>query len=200
MNQLCTSLWTSRFWLFIFWLIRSLFLALFFEIQCLQLAGSSSTVFAVNLILVASNCFNILDAKRAFCATPGLRSVSASIDSIYCNFCMVLSMFFTLVLAGTLFSLRDINLTLGLFSPRRHVVWRDSAGVRSSGSGIKSECTDIFSSEPDLWLLHHTDEPQREWNSCLWLQSRSVLSSFGVVLMSCRVNFHMYCNAEWQKI
>ena len=46
-----------------------------------------------------------------------------------------------------------------------------------------------FPSEPDLWLLRHTDEPQRRRNSCLWLQSRSVLDSFGVVLMSCRVNF-----------
>ena len=39
------------------------------------------------------------------------------------------------------------------------------------------------------WLLRHTDEPQNGRNSCLWLQSRSVLSSFGVVLMSCRVDF-----------
>ena len=44
--------------------------------------------------------------------------------------------------------------------------WRDSVGVRSSRSGLKSECVDIFSSEPDLWLLRHTN----------------------VVLMSCRVN------------
>ena len=39
------------------------------------------------------------------------------------------------------------------------------------------------------WLLRHTDEPQKGRNSCLWLQSRSVLSSFGVVFMSCRVDF-----------
>ena len=50
-------------------------------------------------------------------------------------------------------------------------------------------CTRAF------WLLRHTDEPQRERNSCLWLQSRSVLSSFGVVLMSCRVNFHVVRSA-----
>ena len=36
---------------------------------------------------------------------------------ICCNFCMVLSMFFRLVLANSLFSLRDINLTLGLLPP-----------------------------------------------------------------------------------
>ena len=114
----------------------------------------------------------------------GLRSF---IDPICCNFCMVLFMFFRLVLANSLFSLRDINLTLGLLPPRRHVVWRDSVGVESSRSGLKSECADIFH-QSFLWLLRHTDEPQRGRNSCLWLQSRSVLSSFGVVLMSCRVN------------
>ena len=66
------------------------------------------------------------------------------IDQICCNFCMVLSMFFRLVLANSLFPLRDINLTLGLLPPRRHVVWRDSVGVESSGSELKSECADIF--------------------------------------------------------
>ena len=34
--------------------------------------------------------------------------------------------------------------TLGVLPPRRHVVSRDSVGVRSSGSGLKSECADIF--------------------------------------------------------
>ena len=33
----------------------------------------------------------------------------------------------------------DINLL-----PKRHVVWRDSVGVKSSGSGLKSVCADIF--------------------------------------------------------
>ena len=100
------------------------------------------------------------------------------IDPICRNSCMVLSMFYRLVLANFLFSLRDINLTLGLLPPRRHVVWRDSVGVESF-----------------LWLLRHTDEPRRGRNSCLWLQSRSVLSSFGVVLMSCRVNSHVVRSA-----
>ena len=108
------------------------------------------------------------------------------IDPICRNSCMVLSMFYRLVLANFLFSLRDINLTLGLLPPRRHVVWRDSVGVESSRSGLKSECADIFH-QSFLWLLRHTDEPQKGRNSCLWLQSRSVFSSFGVVLMFCRV-------------
>ena len=116
------------------------------------------------------------------------------IDPICRNSCMVLSMFYRLVLANFLFSLRDINLTLGLLPPRRHVVWRDSVGVESSRSGLKSECADIFH-QSFLWLLRHTDEPQRGRNSCLWLQSRSVLSSFGVVLMSCRVNSHVVRSA-----
>ena len=67
-------------------------------------------------------------------------------------------------------------------------------GVESPRSGPKSEWGDIFH-QSFLWLLRHTDEPQRGRNSCLWLQSRSVLSSFGVVLMSCRVNFHVVRSA-----
>ena len=90
-------------------------------------------------------------------------------------------------MANSLFSLRDINLALELLPPRRHVVWRDSVGVaESSRSGLKSECADIFY-QSFLWLLRHTDEPQRGRNSC----PRSILSSFGVVLMSCRVKFHV---------
>ena len=116
------------------------------------------------------------------------------IDPICPNSYMVLSMFYRLVLANFLFSLRDINFTLGLLPPRGHVVWRDSVGVESSRSGLKSECADIFH-QSYLLLLRHTDEPQRGRNSCLWLQSRSVLSSFGVVLMSCRVNFYVVRSA-----
>ena len=69
------------------------------------------------------------------------------IDPICCNSCMVLSMFLRLVLANSLFSLRDINLTLGLLPPRRHVVWRDSVGVEGSGSGLKIRVRGYFSSE-----------------------------------------------------
>ena len=117
-----------------------------------------------------------------------------AIDPICCNSCIVLPMFFRLVLANSLFSLRDINLTLGLFPPRRHVAWRDSVGVESSRLGLKSKYADIFR-QSFRWLLCHTDEPQRGRNSCLWLQSRTVLISFGVVLMSCRVNFHVVRSA-----
>ena len=51
-----------------------------------------------------------------------------------------------------LFSLRDINLTLGLLPPRRHVVWRDSVdvGVESSGSGFKIRVRGYFASELSL--------------------------------------------------
>ena len=59
---------------------------------------------------------------------------------------MVLSMFFRLVLANSLFSLRDFNLTLGLLSPRRHVVWHDSV----SGSELKIRVRGYFSSELSL--------------------------------------------------
>ena len=62
--------------------------------------------------------------------------------------------------------------------------------LRVLGQGLKSECADIFH-QSFLWLLRHTDEPQKGQNSCLSLQSRSVLTSFGVVLMSCRIDFHV---------
>ena len=60
-------------------------------------------------------------------------------------------------------------------------------------NGLRDECG--VESEPDLWFLHHTEEPQRGRNSCLCLQSRSVLGSFGIVLMSCRVDFHVVRSA-----
>ena len=63
------------------------------------------------------------------------------------------------------------------------------------GQGIKSERADIFHQSRFLWLLRHTDVPQKGRNSCLWLQSRPVLSSFAVVLMSCRVDFHVVRSA-----
>ena len=66
------------------------------------------------------------------------------IDLICCNSCMVLSMFFRLVLANSLFSLRDINLTRGLLPPRRQVVCRDSVDVESSGSGLKIRVRGYF--------------------------------------------------------
>ena len=68
-------------------------------------------------------------------------------DPICCNFCMVLPMFLRLVLANSLFSLRDIALTLGVLPSRRHVVWRDSVGVEGSGSELKIRVRGYFSSE-----------------------------------------------------
>ena len=43
-----------------------------------------------------------------------------------------------------IFSLRDINLTLGLLPSRRQVVWRNSVDAKSSKLGLKQECADIF--------------------------------------------------------
>ena len=71
---------------------------------------------------------------------------------------------------------------------------RDSVGVESSRSGLKLEGADIFH-QSFPWLLRYTDDPQKERNSCLWLQSHSVLSSFGVVLTSCRVDHHLVRSA-----
>ena len=74
---------------------------------------------------------------------------------------MVLSMFLRLVLANSLFSLRDINLTLGLLPPRRHVVWRDSVGVESSGSGVKIRVRGYFSAELCLVVAPYLRAPKR---------------------------------------
>ena len=74
------------------------------------------------------------------------------------------------------------------------MIWRDSVGVESSGSGLKIIVRVYFASEFSL-LLRHTDEPQKGRNSCLWLHTRYVLSSSGVFLMSCRVNFHVVRSA-----
>ena len=69
-------------------------------------------------------------------------------------------MFLRLVLANSLFSLRDINLTLGLLPPRRHVVCVKLWVLRVLGQGLKSECADTFH-QSFLWLLCHTEEPQK---------------------------------------
>ena len=74
---------------------------------------------------------------------------------------MVLSMFFRLVLANSLFSLRDINLTLGLLPLRRLMVCRDSVGVESSGSGLKIRVRGYFSSELSLVVAPYWRAPQR---------------------------------------
>ena len=58
-----------------------------------------------------------------------------------------------------IFSLREINVTLGLLPSRRHVVWRNSVGAESSKLGLKSECADIFW-QSFISLLRHTDELQ----------------------------------------
>ena len=140
------------------------------------------------------NCLFKLKSIRkieSFYVFLGRRSF---IDPICCIFCMVLSMFLGWFWPIFQFSLRDINLKLGLLPPRRHVIWRDSVGVESSGSGLKIIVRGYFASEFSL-LLRHTDEPQKGRNSCLWLQTRYVLSSFGVLLMSCRVNFHVVRSA-----
>ena len=63
---------------------------------------------------------------------------------------MVLSMFLGFFGPFFVFSLRDINLTLRLLPPQKTVVWRDSVGVESSGSGLKIRVRGYFSSELSL--------------------------------------------------
>ena len=51
-----------------------------------------------------------------------------------------------------------------------------------------------FTAEP-LRSLRRTDEPPKGRNSCLRLRPHSVFSFFGVMLMSCKVNFHVVRSA-----
>ena len=75
------------------------------------------------------------------------------------------------------------------------MVWRDSVGVESSRSGLKSECADIFHESFLCSYAILTSPKEGETAVYIWLQSRSVLSSFGVVLMSCRINFYVVRSA-----
>ena len=77
---------------------------------------------------------------------PNSACPTQTIRRLWCwSYYVLCTMYYrTMVLANYLFSLGDINLKLGLLPPRRHVVWRDSVGVESSGSELKSECADIL--------------------------------------------------------
>ena len=112
---------------------------LFLLIRSLRILRSSAYSFAVHCspLWLMFVLYIFLD-RRSF------------IDPICCNSCMVLSMLLCWFWSIFLFSLRDINLTLGLLPPRRHVVWRDSVGVESSGSGLKIRERGYFASELSL--------------------------------------------------
>ena len=92
-------------------------------------------------------------------------------------------------------------------------VWRNN---QRSGSDEKISAHSDFSPDPELLTpteSRHTtcllggkspsvklmsrreNEKLAKRGQNLWLQSRSVLSSFGVVLTSCRVNFHVVRSA-----
>ena len=91
------------------------------------------------------------------------------IDPIWCNSCMVLSMFLQLVLANSLcFFLCETSIW-HLDSCPPEDTWYGVIPwvLRVLGQGLKSECArDIFD-QSFLWLLRHTDEPQKGRNSCL---------------------------------
>ena len=86
-----------------------------------------------------------------------------------------------------IFSLRETSLP-----EKRHMAWFWECW--SSMSGLKSEWAGYFSAEL-LCLVRRPDELQKWRNSCRQLQPRSVLGSFGVALMSCKVNFHVVRSA-----
>ena len=129
--------------------------------NCHSDTGTSKTNY-LHLLLVNSSSENFQNADRTtWKLTVHVLGRRSFIDPICCNSCMVLSMFLRLVLANSLFSLPNINLTLGLLPPRRQVVWRDSVGVESSGSGLKIRVRGYFSSELSLVVAPYLRAPKR---------------------------------------
>ena len=75
------------------------------------------------------------------------------------------------------------------------MIWRDSVGVGVLGQGLDQSVRVISQQSLSvcnaILMIHNNSET----DSCLSLQSRSVLGSFGVVLMSSKVNFHVVRSA-----
>ena len=107
------------------------------------------------------------------------------IDPICCNFCMVLSMFFGLVLANSWFSLRDINLTLGLLSQlsqfalllKRRGFWLElkigeRAQVRTEMGGMSSPGHEIQSFLTSYLVPHFSEV----WKCGVVWQSKDIVS------------------------
>ena len=85
------------------------------------------------------------------------------------------------------------NSTPQVFSAGKSGVWGLSFWTIMAMHGVslprRRSCAGI------LQQSLSTDEPRKGRNSCLRLRPRSVLGSFGVVLMSCKVNFHIVRSA-----
>ena len=83
------------------------------------------------------------------------------------------------------------NSTPQVFSAGKSGVWGLSFWTVMHGASLprRRSCAGI------LQQSLSTDEPQKGRNSCLRLRPRSVFCSFGVVLMCCKVNFHIVRSA-----
>ena len=91
------------------------------------------------------------------------------------------------------FSLRDINLKLGILLSRRHVIWRDSMGVGVSGHSLNQSVRAIFQQSFSVVTPYW-------WATIIAKQLSKAtiprcLGSFGVVFMSCKVNFQVVRSA-----
>ena len=71
------------------------------------------------------------------------------------------------------------------------MIWRDSVVVGVLGQDLNQTVQVIFQQSLSVCYALLMSYNNSETGSCLWLQSRSVLGSFGVVLMSGKVNFHV---------
>ena len=70
----------------------------------------------------------------------------------------------------------------------------DSVGVISSGSGLKAECADIFHQSPISGCYAILTSP-KEGETAVYGYNPAPFWVLGVVLMSCRVNFHVVRSA-----
>ena len=85
-------------------------------------------------------------------------------------------------------------MTFGLLPSRRHVTWRDSVSVWVHCLGSKWEWVGILQQSFSVCCALLTSHKNGE-TVVYGYNPRSVLGSFGVVLMSCKVYFHVVRSA-----
>ena len=166
--------------------------------SCLRLTprpvfGSFSIVLMsskVNFHVVRSALQNSLCLLSVyFCWSGLLQILRFAAYSFAVHFCMVLPMFPRLVLSVVHFLCETSTWHLDSY-PLGDTWYGVVLWVFKFNAGALKRSVQEFTAEP-LCSLRRTDEPQKGRNSCLLLRPSSVFGSFGVVLMSCKVNFHV---------
>ena len=87
-----------------------------------------------------------------------------------------------------IFSLWDINVTLGLLSSRWHVIWRDSVSVWVHVRALKQSVREFYG-RASLFVAPYWRAPKRA-KQLSTATNPLCFGSFSVVLMSYKLNFH----------